>query len=317
MNSLPSQILNVGCYNFKHFYMEISELTNPIIGAIATGLAGWLTAILNKRFKEVRTEIESSPESSSNEIKRFAKNLKIWQIFSVIAFLLGVVITFYFFYVDNKRTTNEKLSEINSSSNELAKKGLSKKTYVLPNIVMNVNLNKLKDSMEANITISYSIIYVDTLKNGIAFNDGYILKPGVRFFNLTGSEALDTTATTMWNYDFKVRPGLHKIVTSSYTLRYPNNTSQTSKSFWETLNDSEEVFQYHNDDDDIIGELTIVISSDSLVFRNAQAKQGSLSKPKESTDVRVFKPGQNTKSTFVARFENLRDHDNAQIKVQW
>jgi hypothetical protein len=182
---------------------------------------------------------------------------------------------------------------------------------------MTVDLNRVGDSMEAHIVMTYDVLYIDTLKkDAAAFTDDYKTASRERLFDLTGSDTMTKSFENIWKFNFSTHIGLRRIVTSKYALRYFGKNSQTPITFWGNLKKNEEVFQYHNDGLDVIGEIVIPVSSSSLPFVNAQAKQSQL--PNNSKDVSVFKPGDSDSLiTYVARFYDLKDCENAQLKVVW
>jgi len=247
-------------------------------------------------------------------------NARFWKLLSFSLILFSVVFLLYIFYFNKKEPSKEgSFSKISTSTNQLIQYALenTKKAYVIPNILMAVNFEQLSDgTREADVTITYNIVYIREPDSNEYFKESYSCVSGDTLTRFAFSDTATETKDKTWNIVFKAKEGQSKVVMSRFKLRFPNDKISNPSNFWGSLGRKQEIFQYSNDEDDILGEIVIVVSSSSLTFSNPVAAQGHLA-DKIKTDALTYILEIGGHSTSVARFYYLRNDQNAQLRVAW
>lgn len=304
-----------------------------IIGSITTIFTAVITGLFAKA--EIDKTEKNIPEKDRNELSKSRKGT-IWKIVSLVTFFVGIIISVSFISIKNKWETKTKLDEVNKSYNELILKGFSKpdgSPYVMPSIVMNVEIESVPDStgthLEADYTIIYNTVYLKNITdNKRAFDDGLRSNRGGEVIELSGSDRQVITAESptskAWNTIFPTKTGDNRMTVTRLKVIYPKNIIDYNSKFFGRLNSNEEEFAYPNFANDVIGEVVIIVSSKTLKLKLGELHNAAIGSLEDLNPSKWIEPSvtsyvvkDKTETTVVVRFPGLGDKEVAKLKVAW
>lgn len=316
----------------------MNEIIIAIIGSITTILAAVITGMFSTREIKDREKLIPDQLVSEERLKSFklTRRIIIWKVLAIVGFFIGILFAISIISIKSKWETQSTITKVDSNYYRLIQRGIKKTDgdpYIIPNLLVNVNLERVKDSigshLEAEIYILYNVLYLKKIEKGSrAFDDYWRANRGGEVFKLNGSDKEVMTAESptskAWNMIYPANTGDYRITVSHFKVIYPSSLPDYESKFFGKLSGNEEEFAYPNDANDIIGEIVIMVSSSTLNLQLTDihnAAIGSLKTldPRVWVDPSLFQSSYKGKtySTVVARFTNVEDKDVAKLKVTW
>ncbi len=311
----------------------MNDIIIAVIGSITTILTALITGLFAKG--EIAKSENSIPEQDKRELVKSRKNT-VWKIVSMVTFFVGIIFTVSFISIRNKWETQSKLDEVNKSYNDLVLKGFSKpdgSPYIIPSLVMNVEIENVPDSsgyhLEADYTLIYNTVYLKTItESKRAFDDGLRSNRGGEVIELSGSDRQVITAESLtsksWNTIFPAKTGDNRMTVTRLKVIYPKNIIDYNSKFFGRLNSNEEEFAYPNYANDIIGEVVIIVSSKTLKLKLGEIHNAAIGSLEDLNPYKWIEPSvtnylvkDKTETAIVARFPGLGDKEVAKLKVAW
>lgn len=320
----------------------MNDIIIAVIGALSTILTAAVTGLFaQKEISQRDTLINTNPPSAEEQQNlRSSRKILFWKIFSITAFLVGIIFTVSVILIKKEWEIKNVVDKDLAQLQQLVVKKVEKaggNPYIIPNILMYVNLEKVTDStsthLEADVTFVYNLIYDANInmgkkKDDLAFNEFWSCNRGDTLVKFNGSdrEVIFGTSTEnkKWNIIYPATIGDYRTTITHFKSVYPEKLKKYDSKFFGNIEDNEEEFAYPNYDNDIIGKIVIMVSSSTLNLKLADSNNaavGSLNDlhPRDWVDPLLFTSfsGGKLHSTIVARFDEIQEHDVAKLKVQW
>lgn len=311
----------------------MNDIIIAVLGSVTTILTAIITGLFAKR------EIDKTEKNIPEQIKinyRKSRKSAIRKIISVVTFFVGIIIAFLCISIKNRWETSNKLEQISKVNNELILKAIKKSDgnpYLIPSLVMNVEIEEISDSvgthLEANYTIIYNTVYLKSITNNKrAFDESFRSNRGGEVIQLSGSDKQVVTAESptskAWNSIFQTNIGDNRMTVTRLKVIYPKDVLDYNSKFFGRLTSKEEEFAYPNYAKDIIGEVVIIVSSKSLKLKLSELHNAAIGSLEDLNPSKWIEPTvthynikDKIETTIVARFPGLEEMEVAKLKVSW
>jgi hypothetical protein len=315
-----------------------------IPGALATIVAGIIGAyaVLNKGGTTAPPPAGATPEESAALAAVAVRGRRYSKKFAVLVagagLLLGALVMGIAYVVGHTQQEREQKARLTrdialqtKSYADLIARAEGKRPYALPNILMLVSVERSPDGnsvLEEQKTVYLLHALTDIKSNNdsqaAVFPEEYDSRHEMKRIPGSDREIVpDKDFQNKWDVRFNTAQGQREIlVTGVQHTRPYKETIPGGLCMFPMVGTTEECFCYPNDQNDVIGEITIIVQSKSLdlnVDGGAQAMlkraDGTL-QPIEAV-TRNLGDGTTIPSTVVARFPDVKDHDIAGVKVRW
>lgn len=294
--------------------IDINQIIVTFITTIGTIVTGWLG---------YKASVHAKKQTKSNNENNEVTVINRWKTIWLVTFLCfgAATVVAYFIYFNKDLVKDKKIIAANKQLVQLINKGISdSKEYVIPTISMNVTLDSVGDHLEADISLVYNVLQIDTPKRtDKTFDDFYRLtRKGAEIIDLSGSDTISENPSG-WNFQYTTEPGVCRTTSSHFKVKYPNSLATWKPLFFDSLTAHQEVFDYNNGAKDIIGEVLIVVSSSTLDFQKSSQTDAAYGLPNKKPEyiLPFFSKTKESHSTIVARYNALLPEQHAQLKVQW
>jgi hypothetical protein len=262
-----------------------------------------------------------------------------WYRRPIFSIPFGIFIGFILFKLGMDLYNKHKLEgivekQVNSYS-KLVKKGLDEpnKDYIIPSVTVIVRLDekqirdvRIRESTEQIIYQIHALKDI-AIKDRKGFNEFYHNSTADDVLYIHGSDEEVLTelghGQKGWNVFFDSLFGQRYTVVTGARFIYPPNIPANRKiHFFTNLTPQQDAFCYPNTDGDVIGDLLIMIETDTLAFYSEQnGLEGGLERGNQIKNVKVNvyaeKPGSPLHRVSVARFGALENKETACLKVNW
>lgn len=294
------------------------ELVVAIIGACSTIIVGLIGAYVTLKTQPASPGVQATPVSP-------AKRRKTYAVVALAVALAGVVVVLGYL------SANQVDRQLRSYR-KLVTAGLAKnKPYVIPGILMLIQLEKGSDGKTLDSTrhIFYELHTLqETHRDKPGFDEEYHTKLGIidripgadKEVQNAKNENLDSEKS--WDVYFDSAPGDRRIVlTGAHVLAANPLVKEHDLHMFAGLGPKEDAYCYPNDEDDVIGEVVIVVESKTLDLYLPPGDDAILLHEDKPTrvDAAVYSdPGRShVHYTAVARFHDLQVKDIAGLKIAW
>lgn len=294
------------------------ELVVALIGASSTIVVGLIGAYVTLRTHPTSAGVLATPVSP-------AKRRNTYGVVALAVLLAAVIVVLGYL------SANQVDRQLRSYR-KLVTAGLAKnKAYVIPGILMLIQLEKSADgkTLESTRHIFYELHTLqETHRDKPGFDEEYHTELGIidripgadKEVQSPKNENLDSEKS--WDVYFDSSPGDRRIVlTGAHVLAANPLTKEHDIHMFTGLGPQEDAYCYPNEDDDVIGEVVIVVESKTLALYLPPGDDAILLHGDKPTrmDASVYSdPGrEHVHYTAVARFHDLQTKDIAGLKVAW
>jgi len=324
-----------------------SSLLSALPGAVATVLAGAIGAYAVLRKDKPPAAAANTPPDlaaaavvPANKLARYPKRFAFAVAGAGLVLGLVVLTIGYSIGRENSEKGKKELLEQEAakevaSYSELVKKGLNQPnlSYVMPSVIMLVTIERSPDGQQIiyDQRDVYELQALTDISSTLpsqanAFREEY----NTRHFEyrIPGTDKEDVPNADFpnrWQVRFDVPKGeRHAMVTGVHHVRPAIENIPKGLCIFENVQSNEETFCYTNDQNDVIGEVIIIIQSQSINLTPPGGGYAeAIRRHADGTPVPVIPTTLSLKdhpgipATVVARFSDLKANEIAGVKVGW